>query len=387
MTNQRPVESNPYLKLRGESQLRAKHAFERAAGWRFGLVFGGLVILMGYAWDAAQIASYHADFWWVKFALACVTILPLAVLTGGLAGYVNWLLKLPLWALFGIVAGWFAIHIPFDLSRAALQNLDANLLVVEYLPIPAAATDSFSFLATLGAFLGLLVGFAQTLLVNAAWERSTEDYKITVAGWALFLLSLPLAFAFAFLYDGTAHLPMRMPMERVNTIVQSGLTDPPNLDHATMEYHRALVYLTGQRWAKQFSPDYTMRLVSAEPTRVGEAYVDVTFSNGFNWRCRLTSFGEFAVGCTDLNAEYARYISEFVPRGSFRCADCEARVTEQAANWRAENARALEPTDKLSVLHGAGSSILVRVQSQSSSSFECLISGANPVIVAQCKNL
>lgn len=386
MTNQRPFESNPYLKLRGESQLRAKHAFERAAGWRFGLVFGALVILMAYVWDAALIATLHADFWWVKFALACVTILPLAVLTGWLAGYVNWLFKLPLWVLFGVLAGWLAIHIPFDLSRAALQNLDANLRVVEYLPIPEAATDSYGFLATLGACIGLLVGLAQTLLVNAAWERSTEDYKITMAGWAMFLISAPLAFAFAFLYDGTAHLPMRMPMDRVNSIVQSGLTDPPNQDHTTMEYHRALVYLTGQRWAKQFSSDYTMRLVSVEPTRLGEAYVDVTFSNGFNWRCRLTSFGEFAVGCTDLNAEYARYISEFVPRGSFRCADCDARVTEQAAAWRAQNARPLTPGDKLSVVHGTGGSILVRVQSQSDNSFECLIAGANPVIIAQCKN-
>jgi hypothetical protein len=387
LTNQRPFESNPYLKLRGESQLRAKHAFERAAGWQFGLVFGALIILMAYVWDAAQIAAFHADFWWAKFALACVTILPLAVLMGGIAGYVNWLLKLPVWLLFGILAGWLAIHIPFDLSRAALSNFDANLRLVEYLPIPEAATDSFGFLGTLGAFLGILVGLAHTLLVNAAWERSTEDYKVTAGGWAMFLLSLPLAFAYAFLYDGTAHLPMRMPMERVNTIVQSGLTDPPGLDADTMEFHRALVYLTGQQWAKQFTPDYTMRIVSVEPTRLGEAYVDVTFSNGYNWRCRLTSFGEFAVGCTDLNAEYARYISEFVPRGSFRCADCDARVTEQAAGWRAENARPLTPSDRLSVLHGAGSSILVRVQSQPGNGFECLISGANPVIIEQCKNL
>jgi hypothetical protein len=177
-----------------------------------------------------------------------------------------------------------------------------------------------------------------------------------------------------------------MPMERVNGIVQSGLNDPPNLDHATMEYHRALVYLTGQRWGKQFSSDYVMRLVSAEPTRLGEAYVDVTFSNGFNWRCRLTSFGEFAVGCTDLNGEYARYISEFVPRGSFRCADCEARVTVQAADWRSQNARPLTPGDKVSITHNAGSSMVIRVESQSQNSFECLLWGANPVIFQECKN-
>lgn len=386
MINERPVEANPYLKMRGESQIRAKHDFERTAGWRFGLVFGILVVLLSYTWDAVQLSFFHTDFWWLKFALACVTILPLAVVVGGIGGYFNWMLKIPLWLLFGIGAGWLALHIPFDLSRLVLQNLDLNLRTVEFLPIPAGADDSFGFLATLGACIGILVGVVQTFLVNAAWERSTEDYHITIGGWAMFLLALPLAFAYSFLYDGTGNLPLRMPMERVNNIIQSGLNDPPNLDQKTMELHGALVYLTGQQWAKQFTPDYTMRLASVEPTRLGEAYVDATFSNGFNWRCRLTSFGEFAVGCVDLNTDYARYISEFVPRGSFRCDDCEARVSQQASDWRAQNARPLTTTDKISVVHSAGSSITVGVRAQGANSFECLIWGANPVIVQECKN-
>ena len=372
--------------MRGESQIRAKHDFERAAGWLFGLVFGVLIVLLSYVWDAVQLSFFHTDFWWVKFVLALLTIVPLAALIGGISGYVNWLLKIPLWVLFGIGAGWLALHIPFDLSRLVLQNFDTTLRTVEFLPIPAGADDSYGFLATLGACIGILVGVAQTFLVNAAWERSTENYHITIGGWAMFVLALPLAFAYSFLYDGTGNLPLRMPMDRVNSVIQSGLNDPPNLDQKTMEFHGALVYLTGQRWAKQFTPEYTMRLASVEPTRLGEAYVDATFSNGFNWRCRLTSFGEFAVGCVDVNADYTRYISEFVPRGSFRCDDCEARVSQQAADWRAQNARPLTTTDKVSVIHGAGSSITVNVRGQGANSFQCLIWGANPVIVQECKN-
>lgn len=386
MINQRPIEGNPYLQMRGESQIRAKHEFERAAGWRFGFAFGVLIILLTYTWDALQLSVFHAEFWWVKFLLACATILPLAILVGGISGYLNWLLKIPLWVLFGIGAGWLALHIPFDLSRLVLQYLDGTLKTVEFLPIPGGADDSFGFLATLGSCIGILLAVAQSFLVNAAWERSTENYRMTLGGWAMFLLAVPLAFAYAFLYDGTGNLPLRLPLERVNSIVQSGLNDPPNLDSKTMELHGALTYLTGQRWAKQFTPNYTMHLASVEPTRLGEAYVDTSFANGFNWRCRLTSFGEFAVGCVDLNGDYGRYISEFVPRGSFRCDDCEARVTQQAADWRAANARPLTTTDRISVTHNAGSSVNVSVKSQDANSFQCLIWGANPVIVQECKN-
>ncbi len=386
MINQRPIELNPYLKMRGESQLRAKHAFERAAGWRYGMVFGALVLVMGYGWDAVQLFGLHTEYWWAKLAIALVTILPLSILIGGIGGYVNWLLKLPLWVLFGVIAGWCAIHIPFNGARVALQTFDVNLQLVEFLPIPDAATDSFGMLATLGACLGVLVGLMQSVTVNWAWERSTEDYKITLGGWAMFLFAFPLMFAYAFLFDGTAHLPLRAPQQLIHSVIQSGLNDAPDQDQTQMEIHRALVYLLGQRWKKNFTPAYTVRLASSEPSAVGESYVDVTFTNGFNWRCRITTYGEFTGGCYDLNAEYTRYLSEFIPRGSFRCADCQARVTQQAAQWRAENARELTSTDKIQIVHGAGSSIRARVQSQNQNSFECLLWGANPVIVESCES-
>lgn len=385
MINERPIESNPYLKMRGESQVRAKHAFERRAGWGFGLVFGVFLVVLGYAWDAAQLAIFHTEFWWVKITLAALTIFPLAILTSGIGGYVNWVLKLPLWALLGILASWCAIHIPFEWTGIALEPFNPNLRVIEYLPLPEAAAESFNVLAVLSAGVGILVGLAQTLLVNSAWERAASDYRMTAGGGALFLLTIPLAIALAFLDDSIANQPLRSPLERIQAIVQSGLNDVPDLDTSKMDFDRALNYQTGQSWRKQFTLDYTMRLASVGPSSLGESYVDVGFTNGFNWRCRLTSLGEFAIDCTDLNTDYARYITEFVPRGSFRCQDCESRVSAQAAEWRAQHARPLTTTDKIIVTHGAGSSVTVRVQSQRENSFECLMWGANPVIVEQCQ--
>lgn len=391
MISERRFESNPYLRMRGESQLRAKHAFERAAGWRFGFVFGALLVLFGYVPDAFQLWSWHAEYWWVKLALACFTILPLAVLAGGIAGHVNWQLKLPVWALFGMLAGWCAVNIPFNGARIMLQNLDSNLSAAPYLPVPLTASESYGMLAALGAGVGLVVGGLQTLLVAAAWEHSTEDYRMTAIGWAFLLLTAPFAFGFAFLYDWNTHLTLRLPVERVHAIVQSGLDDAPNQNPTTMASQHALNYVIGQHWRARFGEKYTIHLAGADSARPGESYVDASFDNGFNLRCRIALADEVPIACMDLNAEYTRLISEFVPRGSFRCGDCEASVSPQAAEWRAANARELDSAERVSIKHGAGGSVLVRVSARegnrSQAKFECLVSGADPVIVEHCRNL
>jgi hypothetical protein len=385
MIKERQLESNPYLKMRGESQAQAKRVFERRAGWRYGLVFGLLVVTLAYALDAWQLSSIRAEFWWIKFALGCVTILPLAILAGGISGYTNWFWKVVVWGIFGLLAGYCAIHIPFEGASMILERFDPNLRVIEFLRIPEGAAGSFGMLATLGALLGILVGLLQTVVVNWAWERSTEDYKLTWQGWLLFLIAAPFAIAFAFLYDGTAHSPIRTPMQLTYALVQSGLNDPPGLDHTQMEIHRALIYLTAQRWRKDFTPEFTTRMAASEPTVAGEAFVDVSFSNGFNWRCRVTTFGEFTGSCYDLNAEYARYVSEFAERGSFRCTDCEMRVERAAEDWRGAHGHALSAADKITARHGAGSSMVVRVAAADGAAFECLLSGANPVIIEECR--
>lgn len=385
LINDKPLEANPYLKARSESQLHAKHAFERRAGWRFGLVFGAMIVLVGYLFDAIERAQLHTEFWWIHLALAILTILPLATLAGAISGYVNWWLKMFVWAGFGIAAGWCAIHIPFDLARAALQFFDPDLRAVEYILLPRGAENSFGMLATMGALLGVLVGLTQTFTVNWAWERSTREYQLTLGGWAMFLIALPFAIGYGLLFDGSAQQPLRAPMASVSAIIQSGLNDPPELDTKNMEMHRALTYLVGQRWRASFAPQYTLHLAASEPQVKGETYVDASFANGSILRCRITTFGEFSGGCVDMTQLYANYISEFLRRGVFECQDCQAQVSAQAAAWQQENARTLTENDVTTVTHGAGSSVRVRVVTTDGNSIECLFWGANPVVIQACQ--
>lgn len=387
MIREESAQVNPYLKMRGDSQLRAKHAFARAAGWRYGLIVGVLIVIFVYGWDAAQLYAMHAELWSLKLALALVTIFPLATLSGALSGFVNWVIKLVVWILFGIVASWCVLHIPFEGVSWVVQNFDASARDVKLFPMPNYVADSLVLLTILSAGLGILVAGMQSVTGNLAWERSTQDYKMTLGGWAMFFLALPLIGGFAVLFDGTANYPLRAPLALIQNVIASGMTDASNLDESRMESHEANVYRAGQQWRKSFSAEYTIRLAASEP-RVGvEPSVDVSFANGFNWRCQINGHAEFVGTCYDLNVEYVRYIQEFIPRGSFRCANCEALVTPQAAQWRGEHARPLGSGDKISVNHGAGSLVRVRVASTGENSFECLFWGANPVIVQECKNV
>ncbi|HZQ10564.1 MAG TPA: hypothetical protein VFD70_28555 [Anaerolineae bacterium] len=385
MLNERQLDLNPYLQERGESQLRAKHAFDRRAGWYYGFVVGALTVITAYGWDALQLLLLDAEFWWIHLALACLTIVPLAILIGGIGGYIHWLLRLPLWALFGALGAWCALHIPFDGAQLALQWFDSNLRVSEFLAIPPSIADSSRTLMILGAGLGVLVGFLHTIVVNWAWEYSSDENLLTVRGLLSFFLVAPLAFGLAFLLDSTAHAPLRTPLETIHATVQSGLNDAPGLDPNQMEGDRALVYLTGQRWRAQFTRNYTIHLAALESNSNGESFADVSFDNGFNWRCRLTSTGALKDPCYDISTEYRNYVVSFISHGTFQCIDCQGQVAAPADTWQVKNARELTATDQFLVKHGAGSIVTVEIQAQDGSTIECTLSGANSVIIQNCK--
>lgn len=379
----RSLYSNPYLKARGESQLRAKHAFEQAAGWRYGLVFGGLVVFFAYGWDALQQNQLHAEFWWLRLALALLTILPLALFVGGIAGYFNWVIKVLLWVVFGFLAAYLTIHIPFDGARLVLGRLDPNLNVQEYLPLTAQAANTFAILALVSGALGILVGLGQVLLVNWAWENSSEDYHLTLTGWLLFLLVTPLALGYAFLLDVSGNNPLRAPLVVLDAVVQSGLNDPQSQDQTKMTSQQSQIYAAGQRLRTTLTPDYTLRVAAPENPATGDAYVDVSFDSGANLRC-IVSGGEFPRTCYDMNAEFSRILTEFVPRGSFRCPDCEMQVSDAAAEWQREHASALDPADIFTLRHGAGDAVVVRVRAVNGAHWECVFAGVNPLTIQNC---
>ncbi len=385
MTSERQLESNPYLKARGESQLRARHSFDRRAGWHFGFVIGILLVSAAYGWDALQLLVLHAEFWWVRLALACITIFPLAILVGGISGYVHWLLKVPLWALFGIASAWCAVHIPFEGAQILLRVFDSNLRLADFLQAPPSIQDSFNTLVILGVALGVLIGLLQTFLVNWAWEYSSEENGLTVRGWVYLLLAAPLALGLAFLFDSAVQAPLRMPLETINAAVQSGLNDLPGQDPNQMEADRTLVYLTGQRWREQFTRSYILHLAAADANETGESVTDVTFDNGFNWRCRVLTNGALKDPCYDLNAEYVNYVTAFVGRGTFQCIDCQGLIAAPADAWQTRNKRTLGANDKLMVKHNAGSTVAVRLAAQGNQGFECVLSGANPVVIQVCR--
>ncbi len=382
MVNPTPIELNPYLKARGESQLRAKQAFERGASWRYGFIFGVLLLSAGYALDALQQFQAHSHYWWLNFALASVTLAPLALCAGGIAGYVNWALKLAVWAGFGVAIAWSAERLPFETTQFALQWLDPNLRGVDYASVLQRVGDSFGLLAALSAFIGVGAGLTQTFAVGWAWERSTPDFKFTAGSWTMLFASLPFALAFGLILDGFTAQPLRAELQTVNAIIQSGLNDAPNLETREFTAPRAFAYAVGQRWRNQFAPDYALYLAARNQT---ETYIDAAFANGNLLRCRTAALGELPGGCVDLKQTYGNYISEFLRHGAFECQDCASEISAQARAWQQTNARTLTAADTTRVLHGAGSVVTVRVSVADGKLLECRFWGVNPIRLTACQ--
>lgn len=383
LVNPTPVELNPYLKARGESQLRAKHGFERKAGWRFGLIFGVLVLLAGYTLDAIQQLQAHSQFWWLYFAWALVTLAPLAFLAGGISGYVNWLLKLPIWAGWTLVAGWCALNIPFTLSQLAFQWLDPALRVAD--AAPRSVGDAYGMLAMLSIFAGSAVGLTQTVAVGWAWKHATNDLEFTLGSWMVLFTSLPLALGFGLLIDHFAQQPLRAPLQMTHALIESGLNDPPNLDTSTQNFERATAYREGQRWRNLFTSEYTLHLAAREPQAKAETYIDASFGNGNLLRCRISALDQFSNDCIDLKQAYSDYISEFLRQGAFECRGCASEISAQARAWQQTNARTLTAADTTRVLHRAGSGVSVRVRVADGAELECLFWGVNPIRIAACQ--
>lgn len=382
MVNQTPIELNPYLKARGESQLRAKQAFERGASWRYGFLFGVMLLCAGYALDALQQFQAHSQYWWLNFALASVTLVPLALLAGGIGGYVNWVLKLAVWVGFAIAIAWSAQRLPFEARQFALQWLDPNLRGLEYASALKSGDEAFAMLAALSACLGLGVGLIQTFAVGWAWERSTPNLKFTAGSWMALLASLPFALAFGLVLDGFIQQPLRAELQTVNAIIQSGLNDAPNLETREFTAPRAFAYAVGQRWRSQFAPDYALYLAARNRT---ETYIDVAFANGNLLRCRTAALGELPGGCVDLKQTYSNYISEFLRHGAFECQDCASEISAQARAWQQTNARTLTAADTTRVLPGADSVVKVQVLAADGKTLECLFWGINPIRLTACQ--
>ncbi len=364
----------------------ARAKFDAAVGWRYGLVFGLLVVVVGWGWDAWHLALASVDLFWPKLLLAMLTILPLSALAGYLTGRVQApaLLKILVWAGWGIAVGILSEYISFTGWSAVAGLLDPAVRGQAVFPL----TSEAQFWAGATAFVGVLLAVPAALLQittsNWAWDRSTSDNRLTPAAWAMLGLGIPLAIIFGFIYDYTANATLRTSLELTNHMVQIALYSPPGQDIRQMSQSQMLAYIAASTWRDRVSPRYDQDLADYDPQTYQSATVDTVFDNGLILRCQTSQYGTFIAGCYDLAPELKDAMAEFLRTGNAPCQDCTINVAPAAANWQSQHRGSFGGSPQIQILHHAGSIILLHASFADRNSAECRLAGVNPIEIQAC---
>lgn len=356
----------------------ARPRFEAGAGWRFGFVFGVVLIAIGWGLDAWLLATTSTAFFWGKLPLALITILPLAIAAGWLAARASILLKFLVWMGWGVVVGWLTIHLPFEATSALAALADPTVRGLAVFPFTGAAQERIFGTMLFGVVLAIPLTVIEIAALGWAWDQSDTDDRMTRASWSRLVVGAPFALALAILYDSSANAPFRAPVQLTQRVIETGLRTPSGLKTDALETHKALEYIAAEQWRGQFAENYTQQLADFEPEKFKEVYVDVVFADGFIWRCPTLAYGEYLGNCQDLRALYRDWMQQFLSEGAVRCQECAVEIAPDAAVWQRQNRRAVE-ANRIAVEHHAGGVVVVRAEE-----VECYFVGAQPVVIQRC---
>ena len=361
-------------------------AFDAHAGWRYGLVFGSVFIVVAWGVDAAELFSESAALFWPKLLLAILLVLPFYVAAGALAARAHGsLLRMVLvWILFSALAGLVAMRIPFEGASAIAALVDPAVRGVTIFPFTSAVEERVVPVAIFCGVAGVIAAVLQALATHLAWDRSTTDNRMTLGGWASLLVCAPFAIALGAAVDGAANSQLRAPLYLTNRVVQLALHTPPDLNLQDMETLRLLDYLATSRWRTEFSEHFAMHLADFDHQTLRSGYVDVQFDNGFIWRCLTVRNGDNLGVCSDVRADYGAWMKDFFATGFMNCGECFLQVEPAVADWRAKTRAELSDPQKVDVTHHLGGVVMARITFASGKQAECRLVGADPVVVQQC---
>ncbi len=369
------------LFTRKEADYAARQGFEIHAGWRYGVVFGAVLVLVGWGIDAWESANASLELSWVKLPLAAITLLPLCAMAGGLAARFNRsLVKMAIWGIAGAITGWIAIHLPFEGVSMIASLSDPALGGTVIFSFAPAAQERVVGMMAFGAMSGLIAPWAQKLATLWAWDRSSLDNRMTLGGWVTLLACAPIAMTLGALYDGGANASLRGPSRLTQRLIQVAL-NAADLNRAGIQ--QALDLGMTARWRDKFSAHYTQRIADFDRRTLEDVYMDTEFDNGFLWRCQITRDGSNMRHCSDLGETYRDWITQFLQTSRIRCDECVFRVEPEVIAWQTKNAGALVNPRQIDVIHDSGGVVTVRAAFENQV-VECRIVGAEPMNIQEC---
>src|SRR5581483_10545494 len=155
-------------------------AFVHGAGLRYGLAFGILYVLLTFVYNGLSLALASADGFWISAAIGIPIALVLCVIAGRFAARPQpaWF-AYALWSGTLVALGVLATHLPFDGVNALWGFLDPTLNGLVLYPFGVSAEYRMALLALASALLGVAVAFLEQVAISWAWDRSTDDFRMT----------------------------------------------------------------------------------------------------------------------------------------------------------------------------------------------------------------
>ena len=359
--------------------------FEVSVGWRYGLVFGILLVLFGWGWDAVELARVAREFFWLKILIVSSVIIPLTTLAGTLAGRIPQSLarKTLAWVVLGGVTGGMGLYLSFEGASAVVALFDPAVRGIAIFPFSPGVQERVWLNSAFGAIAGLFAAALQHWATNWAWDNSSTDNRFTPRNWLVVLGCLPITLALGALCDGAANAQLRGPLQTTDRIIRLALSAPPDLDTRQMPTAELLDYASAAQWQGKFSAQYTQRIADFNLKTLNEAYVDVEFDNGLLWRCSTAWSGSVLRSCRDLGSLYRDWMKQFWELGFVRCEDCSVRIDRATVERYNQNARTLGEPRQIVATHRAGGVVLMRTEFPSGT-IECRLVGAEPVVIRDC---
>jgi hypothetical protein len=362
-----------------------REKFEELTGWRYGLVFGVTLILVGWGWDAYELWRASSDIFWYKLALVAITLVPLTLCAGSMAGrsHKSIFFKFVVWFLAGGALGVIGLAMSFEGVSALAAWLDSSIRGISIYQFSPALAERVPLIVLFGACVGVAVAALQILATSWAWDNSSADYRFTHANWRLLFLCAPAALLLGALYDGSINSQVRAPVQISHRIIQIALTLSPDLDIHTLDTATMLDYVSVAKWRGNFTPQYTQHIADLDPRKLTWAYVDAEFDNGFIWRCQSVRNGDGLVDCIDLQAQYWDWMQQFIRTGIVQCKDCLVTITPPVQIWHTQNAKNLGEPQQIVLTHHTGG-VIVMTATLPGGQIDCRFVGANPVAIRDC---
>ena len=190
---------------------------------RNGLIYGILSALAFsltvWGYDGYLLANASAGLPWLKLVIGA----GITMLLGGFIGWLtarldNTLVGFVGWLFSGIVFGWLASHLPFDISTLALRLIKTPVHELVTLPYPENIWRQMLIVYGLLVIAAALVGILETNLV----ESASTAYS-SLMRWLLLAVCIPLFALPASAADFYINQPLRKPIQAVHELIQNGI--------------------------------------------------------------------------------------------------------------------------------------------------------------------